>query len=250
MADSGTADPPAIRSGVSEVNGAWRWRCALGASRRPTRGGRGRDVRTAHDCRVGARLLQAIIYARRMAIPLAHGNKVRVPIRWKLKHLLDRHRISTYRFCKESGLSMSTAYRLARGEVSTLNAATIDTVIKTFWFLFEVDYELGDIVEYDQSVTFLVSAVGSVEEAMAQLVVRERADEYRAEIERLGVREAAYRLANTWDDGGLAFDTRDRALERQRRLASQGHRVNVLEVLESDFVTAWRGIGVAGRGSR
>lgn len=39
-----------------------------------------------------------------------------MPIRWKLKEVLDQNRLTAYQLMKESGLAGSTIYRLTGGK--------------------------------------------------------------------------------------------------------------------------------------
>ena len=71
-----------------------------------------------------------------------------VPVRWKVRALLERHGLSTYRLWKESGLSMGAAYRLARGDTSSLNADTLDKAMGALQRLTGEALGVADLVEY------------------------------------------------------------------------------------------------------
>ncbi len=74
----------------------------------------------------------------------------KMPIRWKVKAILDAHGISVNQFKKESGLAQGTAYRLANGETDTINTKTFEATIETLRRLTGKDINIADIVEYVQ----------------------------------------------------------------------------------------------------
>lgn len=71
-----------------------------------------------------------------------------MPIRWKVKAILDEHGISVNRFKAESGLAQGTAYRLANGMTDTINTKTFEATIETLRRLTGKEIGIADIVEY------------------------------------------------------------------------------------------------------
>jgi predicted transcriptional regulator len=74
-----------------------------------------------------------------------------VPIRWKVKALLDEHDITPYRLMKETGLAQGTVYRLVRGDSSTVNAETLDRVVSSLRNLTGREIDIFDLLEYRES---------------------------------------------------------------------------------------------------
>ena len=73
-----------------------------------------------------------------------------MPVRWKLKELLEQHNISTYRLWKQSGLAQATVYRLARGETMTLSAEAVNGVITALRQLTGQSIDVADLIEYQE----------------------------------------------------------------------------------------------------
>ncbi len=73
-----------------------------------------------------------------------------VPVRWKVKSILDSHGLTAYRLMKESGLAQGTVYRLVRGDTSTVNAETIDRVVTSLRRLTGRTIEIADLLEYSE----------------------------------------------------------------------------------------------------
>lgn len=71
-----------------------------------------------------------------------------MPVRWKVKDLLLRHDITTYRFWMESGLAKGTAYRLINGDTVNLNADTLDATIRALRRLTGESVSVADLLEY------------------------------------------------------------------------------------------------------
>ena len=74
----------------------------------------------------------------------------KMPIRWKVKSILDIHGITVNQFKHESGLAQGTAYRLANGETDTINANTLERTIQTLRRLTGKEVDIADIVEYQE----------------------------------------------------------------------------------------------------
>lgn len=71
-----------------------------------------------------------------------------MPVHWKVKPLLDKHGITTYRLWQESGLAQATVYRLVRGETLSLNAETLDGIMQALRRLTGEQIEIADLLEY------------------------------------------------------------------------------------------------------
>lgn len=75
-----------------------------------------------------------------------------MPVRWKVKAYLKAHNLTPYRLRKESGLAQGTVYRLVNGDTVNLNAATLDTTIKTLRKLTGEHVDISDVLEYQEDV--------------------------------------------------------------------------------------------------
>jgi len=71
-----------------------------------------------------------------------------MPLRWKLRELLDKHDITPYRLTKESGLAFSTVYRITSGNTDALHGKTADAILTALHRLTGQQFELSDIVEW------------------------------------------------------------------------------------------------------
>jgi DNA-binding Xre family transcriptional regulator len=74
---------------------------------------------------------------------------LQMPIHWKVKPILERYKITNYRFWQDSGLARQTAYDIAEGKHRALDTRVIDKLIP---YLRELTrnpkLQLGDAVEY------------------------------------------------------------------------------------------------------
>ena len=73
-----------------------------------------------------------------------------MPVRWKIKELLEEHGLTPYRFWQESGLANRTAYRLVNGETTTVNTETLDAAIRTLRKLTGRAVDIPDVLEYQE----------------------------------------------------------------------------------------------------
>ncbi|MFE1746316.1 helix-turn-helix domain-containing protein [Coleofasciculus sp. H7-2] len=72
-----------------------------------------------------------------------------MPIRWKVKPILEAHETSTYRFWKASELSRDVAYAIANGTHPALDAGVIEKVVPYLRDLTQNEaLQIGDVVEY------------------------------------------------------------------------------------------------------
>lgn len=72
-----------------------------------------------------------------------------MPIKWKVKPLLEAQALSNYRFWRDSGLSRVTAYAIADGTHEALDAGVIDKLIPYLRKLTgNKALQIGDVVEY------------------------------------------------------------------------------------------------------
>lgn len=71
-----------------------------------------------------------------------------MPLRWKLRELLDSHDITPYRLTKESGLAFSTIYRITGGNTDALHGKTADAILTALHRLTGEHFSLSDIVEW------------------------------------------------------------------------------------------------------
>jgi hypothetical protein len=72
-----------------------------------------------------------------------------MPIRWKVKPILDTRQTSTYRFWKDSELSRDVAYAIANGTHPALDTGVIEKVLPYLRDLTQnEELQIGDVVEY------------------------------------------------------------------------------------------------------
>jgi len=74
-----------------------------------------------------------------------------MPVRWKLRPILEAHGITPYRLMRESGLAQGTVYRLVKGDTSTVNTDTLDRVMVTLRRLTDEHVEITDLLEYTEA---------------------------------------------------------------------------------------------------
>lgn len=72
-----------------------------------------------------------------------------VPVKWKVRHFLERRGITAYRLMKESGLAQGTVYRLVNGDTRSLNTDTLDRVMSALRRLTGHEVEIADLLEYE-----------------------------------------------------------------------------------------------------
>ncbi len=73
-----------------------------------------------------------------------------MPIKWKLKELLDTHDLTPYRLMKESGLAQGTIYRIVNGEANGVDTATLDATIRALRELTGQQINVADLLEYQE----------------------------------------------------------------------------------------------------
>ena len=71
-----------------------------------------------------------------------------MPIKWKLKELLDAHDLTPYRLMKQSGLAHGTVYRIVNGEANGVDTATLDATIRALRELTGQQVDVADLLEY------------------------------------------------------------------------------------------------------
>lgn len=71
-----------------------------------------------------------------------------MPLRWKLREILDTHEITPYRLTKESGLAFSTVYRIAGGTTDALHGKTADAILTALHRITGKNFNLSDLVEW------------------------------------------------------------------------------------------------------
>ena len=72
-----------------------------------------------------------------------------MPIRWKVKPILDARKTSTYRFWKDSELSRDVAYAIANGSHAALDTGVIEKLVPYLRDLTrDESLQIGDVVEY------------------------------------------------------------------------------------------------------
>jgi DNA-binding Xre family transcriptional regulator len=73
-----------------------------------------------------------------------------MPLKWKVRDLLEAHSITPYRLRLESGLSSAVAYGIANGEHQALDMRVMDKLLPALRRLTgDSSLQIGDIVEYE-----------------------------------------------------------------------------------------------------
>jgi DNA-binding Xre family transcriptional regulator len=76
-----------------------------------------------------------------------------MPIHWKVKPILEKHKITNYRFWRDSGLARQTAYDIADGKHEALDTRVIDKLVPYFCELTgNTKLQVGDLVEYKKGI--------------------------------------------------------------------------------------------------
>lgn len=65
-----------------------------------------------------------------------------MPVRNKIKDLIENRGITPYRFWKDTGLSQPTAYRLCKNSADVPTGDVLDAICKTY------NLQPGDLLEY------------------------------------------------------------------------------------------------------
>lgn len=72
-----------------------------------------------------------------------------MPIRWKVKPILETQKTSTYRFWKDSGLSRDVSYAIVNGTHLALDTGVIEKLMPYLRDLTRDEaLQIGDVVEY------------------------------------------------------------------------------------------------------
>ncbi len=72
-----------------------------------------------------------------------------MPIRWKVKPILEARQTTPYRLWKDSGLSRDVAYGIANGTHPALDTGVIEKLLPYLRELTRNDgLQIGDVVEY------------------------------------------------------------------------------------------------------
>jgi predicted transcriptional regulator len=71
-----------------------------------------------------------------------------VPLRWKLKEVLEQANITPYRFVQESGLSASTVYRITGGRTEGVQGKVLDDILSTLYRLTGKAFGPSDVIHW------------------------------------------------------------------------------------------------------
>ena len=75
-----------------------------------------------------------------------------MPLKWKVRPLLDSHEVTPYRLMVQSGLSRAVTYAIANGTHTALDSGVIDKLIPALRELTRnKGLQIGDVVEYAPS---------------------------------------------------------------------------------------------------
>jgi DNA-binding Xre family transcriptional regulator len=71
-----------------------------------------------------------------------------MPIRWKLKEVLEESGITAYQLMKESGVAGSTIYRLTGGKTEGVQGKVLDSILTALYTLTGKTFDVGDVLEW------------------------------------------------------------------------------------------------------
>ena len=71
-----------------------------------------------------------------------------MPLRWKLKEVLEKADITPYRFIQESGLSASTDYRITGGRTEGVQGKVLDDILGTLHRLTGKAFGPSDVIHW------------------------------------------------------------------------------------------------------
>ena len=74
-----------------------------------------------------------------------------MPIRWKLKELLEESGVTAYQLMKESGVAGSTIYRLTGGKTEGVQGKVLDSILTALHTLTGKTFDVGDVLEWRPS---------------------------------------------------------------------------------------------------
>ncbi len=71
-----------------------------------------------------------------------------MPLQWKLEDLLERHDVSAYRLAKESGVGLTTIYRIKNNRTNTVQGQVLEGILQALFDLTGKRYGVGDLLEW------------------------------------------------------------------------------------------------------
>jgi hypothetical protein len=75
-----------------------------------------------------------------------------MPLKWKVKPILDKHNITPYRLMVESKLARAVVYAIANNDHNSLDMRVIEKLIPTLRRLTKNNHlQIGDVVEWVSS---------------------------------------------------------------------------------------------------
>jgi DNA-binding Xre family transcriptional regulator len=74
-----------------------------------------------------------------------------MPIRWKLKEVLEQNRLTAYQLMKETGLAGSTIYRITGGKTEGVQGKVLDRILTALHVLTGRAFDVGDVLEWRPS---------------------------------------------------------------------------------------------------
>lgn len=71
-----------------------------------------------------------------------------MPLQWKLEDLLERHDVSAYRLAKESGVGLTTIYRIKNNRTNTVQGQVLEAILQALLVLTGKRHGIGDLLEW------------------------------------------------------------------------------------------------------
>lgn len=76
-----------------------------------------------------------------------------MPLKWKLKDVLDQHDITPYRLIQESGVAPSTIYRITGGKTEGVQGRVLDDILSALYRLTSKRFDVCDLLEWEPQVS-------------------------------------------------------------------------------------------------
>jgi DNA-binding Xre family transcriptional regulator len=71
-----------------------------------------------------------------------------MPLLWKLETIMEKHNLSAYRIAKESGVSLTSIYKIKNNRTQALQGGVLDSILQAVYDLTGVKYGVGDLLEW------------------------------------------------------------------------------------------------------
>lgn len=76
-----------------------------------------------------------------------------VPIRWKLKEVLEQNGVTAYQLMQDTGLAGSTIYRITGGKTDAVQGKVLDRILTSLHTLTGKSFDVCDLLEWQPERT-------------------------------------------------------------------------------------------------